>query len=611
MRILHVLSQFEVTGAEVYAAVLARRQHEQGNTVFIVSDTFSVPFPGTYIPHPIGVRNYRQRFRSIKFLVQLIRRERISAIHAHSRAASWVSYFASLITKIPLVSTIHGRQHLHLSLRLFNVYGRHIIAVNKSLKEHLTNDLRMSPEWVLEIPNGVGIPSQPTQELTLAEGRVPGKPPREPVLLFVGRLTGPKGDLVRSLITEVMPRLLRTISCSLQIVGGQIIPAESPELVKSANQSTGKETVVLRGFQQNVRPFFDSADLFIGSGRAAVEALLSGTPALGFGESGYIGQITPSTVDAAAESNFGDTGVAQPYDQGVIVEDILRTLREGQDSIDRTELRSFVETHFDIKTVERRVASVYERARAPLVQRKKIPVLMYHRVVEDPPLGSRHGIWVTARQFESQLRSLKERGFSAITLREYRSCMRGDASWPRKPILLTFDDGYEDNYTVAFPLLQRYNCSAVVFLVADFSQRTNFWDNDEPVAPLLSCRQIQEMERGGVEFGSHTLTHPHLSRVSSKEVFEEMASSKKAVEDLTGREVLSMAYPYGDVNGDVKTILKETGYGFGVATDSGPLSLPEDLSEIRRIQVFPGTDRFGFWRKTNPWYPRYRSALGK
>jgi peptidoglycan/xylan/chitin deacetylase (PgdA/CDA1 family) len=324
-----------------------------------------------------------------------------------------------------------------------------------------------------------------------------------------------------------------------------------------------------------------------------------------------VGPITPSTVIAAAESNFGDTGISQPLEKGAVVSDILRILQEGPKRLDCVRLQSFVRTHYDIRIVERKVASVYQRAFAPALIKKPIPVLMYHRVVHEAPVGSRHGIWVTESQFETQLRSLKDRGYTPMTLRQYRLCSDGKEVVPPKPVVLTFDDGYEDNYVTAFPLLQKYSFPAVIFLVADFLHRTNFWDRDEPVVPLLKCSQIQEMDRGGIEFGSHTLSHPHLSTVSSEQLHEELVSSKKAVENLTGREVLSLAYPYGDLNGEVKSVLSEAGYAYGVATDSGPLSLQDDLREIRRIPVFPGTDRLGFWKKTHPWYTRYRSALGK
>jgi peptidoglycan/xylan/chitin deacetylase (PgdA/CDA1 family)/glycosyltransferase involved in cell wall biosynthesis len=607
MKILHVLSQFEVTGAEVYAAELARRQTEKGHEIVIVSDTLTLEVPGRYLPFPIGKRTYPQRVRAIAFLVRLIRAEEISVIHAHSRAASWVSHFASLLTGVPMVSTVHGRQHMHASVRLFNVYGRHVIAVNGSLKSHLIDEVGIPPHRVVEIPNGISIHAGELPRVTKEE--VFGRPSAEQIILFVGRLTGPKGNVVRFLVRDVMPALVRKAAVSLAIVGGQIVPEDIPELVRSSNRSIGREAVMLHGFRRDLRPFFATADLVIGSGRVALEAMLDATPALAFGESGYIGPITPATVSAAAGSNFGDTGTPRTVSAEEAMEEILRLLREGRIPQNTSCLREYVRTHFDVSLVEERIGTVYRQARALVPP--NIPVLMYHRVVEASPAGSRHGIWVGAREFDSQLRSLKARNYTPITFRQYRAFLRDGRPLPQKPILLTFDDGYEDNYTVAFPLLQRYGFPAVVFLVADFSRRTNFWDPDEPSAPLLAADQIREMDRAGIEFGSHTVSHPHLTRIGRRQVQEELRRSKACVEELIGRPVYSLCYPYGDLNGSVKEDLFATGYEFGVAGDSGPLRFGDDPGEVRRAQVFPDTDRFGFWKKTHPWYARYRRSTGR
>ncbi len=394
MKILHVLSQFEVTGAEVYAAELAHRQTEKGHDIVIVSDTLTLKVPGKYLPFPIGKRSYPQRFRAIAFLVRLVRAERVSVIHTHSRAASWVSHFASLITGVPMVSTVHGRQHMHASLRLFNVYGRHVIAVNASLKAHLIDEIGLPSPHVTEIPNGIAIDSGELPPSTKEE--VFGSPPTEKIVLFVGRLTGPKGDVVRFLVRDVMPALVRKTSVALAIVGGQIVPEDIPELVRSSNRSAGREAVVLHGFRRDLRSFFATADLVIGSGRVALEAMLDGTPIIAFGESGYVGEITPETVTVAAESNFGDTDITRTVSPEAAAGEILRILGEGRNPHKTTFLQNYVRTHFDVRTVEERIDAVYRQARASMPP--NIPVLMYHRVLQSPPAGSRHGIWVGGLQ---------------------------------------------------------------------------------------------------------------------------------------------------------------------------------------------------------------------
>ena len=253
------------------------------------------------------------------------------------------------------------------------------------------------------------------------------------------------------------------------------------------------------------------------------------------------------------------------------------------------------------------IQGVYERARAKTHSPKSIPVLMYHRVLENPSTESSHGIWVSARQFERQLLSLQRRGFRPITFRAYDAFLRGEGTLPAKPIILTFDDGYEDNYRVAFPLLHKHGFKAVVYAVTNAERRSNFWDRDEPVAQLMSASQLEEMHRHGIEIGSHTVNHPHLPLIAREQVQSDLNDSKNALEQILGSSVSSFAYPYGELSEMVKRCVEEAGYKFAASADSGPLTFYEDFLEIRRTQVFPWTDQIGFWKKTQPIYLRYKA----
>jgi peptidoglycan/xylan/chitin deacetylase (PgdA/CDA1 family) len=252
------------------------------------------------------------------------------------------------------------------------------------------------------------------------------------------------------------------------------------------------------------------------------------------------------------------------------------------------------------------VESVYERAILKAKSPSVIPVLMYHRIVADAPAQSQHGVWVTAEKFESQLASLQKRGFSAITFRQYHNFRNGRTSLPPKPIILTFDDGYEDNYAIALPLLRKYRSTAVIYMVADNKRRTNYWDADEPQVPLMAVEQMREMAQAGIEFGSHTITHARLTKISLAAARKEIKESKLRLERMLGQEVVSFAYPYGALNESCKKLVEEAGYRYAAAADSGPMNLAADFYEIRRIQVFPWTTLFGFWKKTQSWYGAYK-----
>ena len=606
MRILHVLSQFEVTGAEAYAASLIEAQIADGHKAIVVSDTFTLPTQATYVPLPIGIRSYPRRLKNIASLVRLIRHHSVDLVHAHSRAASWVSLFATKLTGTPLVSTVHGRQHVHASSKAFNIYGRDIIAVSTELKEHLIRDLGFKAEDIAVIPNCIALEKWQAERFASA-GVDDSRSEDESLILFVGRLTGPKGDVVRFLITKILPGLLQRRKVRLKTVGGMITPPDIPQLASRLNAQFDYPVVELCGFQKAIARFMRGADLIIGSGRVVPESLALRKPVIAFGESEFAGPILPASFEGAATTNFGDTGQLIPPDAKRISKDIEEMLQHPPSDSEREALSNLAFQRFDTRIVGAKIQQVYERAYARAHSPASIPVLMYHRVLDNPPVNSSHGIWISAKQFARHLASLQRRGFHTITFHDYAGFLRGERTLPHKPIILTFDDGYEDNYRTAFPILQKYSFNAVIYAVTDKERRTNFWDQSEPPARLMSASQMKELHGSGIEIGSHTVTHPRLPSSSAESVRCEIRNSKDALEQLLGSSVVSFAYPYGELSQNVKECVGEAGYKFAVAADTGPLDFYQDFLEIRRTQVFPWTDQVGFWKKTLPIYSRYKA----
>jgi peptidoglycan/xylan/chitin deacetylase (PgdA/CDA1 family) len=239
----------------------------------------------------------------------------------------------------------------------------------------------------------------------------------------------------------------------------------------------------------------------------------------------------------------------------------------------------------------------------------KIPILIYHRVVDSP---QRDSLCISPQVFEKQMRFLSKRGFQTISLEKLLESTKKKESLSKK-IILTFDDGYEDIYLFAFPILKKYGFKATIFLVPSFVGKTNLWDKDSkrPKAKLLNLEQILEMKKSGFSFGAHSLTHQSLIEFSPKEASYEIEQSKIDLEKLLGEQVISFCYPYGKVNELVKDLIKKVSFRCALASDSGPLNVEKDLFEIRRIQIFPKTNLFGFWKKTAPWYTRYKMLKSK
>ena len=234
---------------------------------------------------------------------------------------------------------------------------------------------------------------------------------------------------------------------------------------------------------------------------------------------------------------------------------------------------------------------------------------MYHRVVDAAPAGSKYNLHITQGNLEKQLRFLKARGFETIGFEDLLT-----RRIPPKPVILTFDDGYGDNYRYLLPLLRKYTMKAVLFILGDRKHRNNFWDTPqgEPEAALLKPAQIKEMLQSGlVEFGAHSMNHVNLTTVDPRKAEREVGDSKKALEHFLQKPVVSFAYPYGAVNEETKKITARSGYTFGIAVDTGPDRFGEDLMEIQRVSIFPHSSGFDFWKKTSGYYLRYRKWMGR
>lgn len=229
-------------------------------------------------------------------------------------------------------------------------------------------------------------------------------------------------------------------------------------------------------------------------------------------------------------------------------------------------------------------------------QYHNIKVLMYHMIVEDEEHSGFHWTNVSKEQFRKHLVLLDKWGFTPITFRDYILFTKGQLQLPRKPVILTFDDGYEEVYTIAFNMLKDMGWNAVVFVIGDQKIKMDLWNNGagSKNPNLLNPKQIKEMHSAGFEIGSHTMSHLYLPNESQRNAWYEIAKSKEELETLLGSEVLSFCYPYGAVNEQLKQMVKEVGYKIGCGVYTGPPRFGQDIFDVRRITIPHGTDTFKF-----------------
>jgi glycosyltransferase involved in cell wall biosynthesis len=156
MNILHVLSGDFVTGAETSTAALIRRQTASGHKVFVAAGRFDHPVRAEVAPIPIYNRGLLRRLLNILALRRFIRKNHIDLVHAHSRAASWVGFWACRLTQTPYLSTLHGRQHLHFSNRWFNIYGNTVLTMCEDIREQMLGRTQaFRQEQLIVLRNGL------------------------------------------------------------------------------------------------------------------------------------------------------------------------------------------------------------------------------------------------------------------------------------------------------------------------------------------------------------------------------------------------------------------------------------------------------------------------
>jgi peptidoglycan/xylan/chitin deacetylase (PgdA/CDA1 family)/GT2 family glycosyltransferase len=209
-----------------------------------------------------------------------------------------------------------------------------------------------------------------------------------------------------------------------------------------------------------------------------------------------------------------------------------------------------------------------------------VPVLMFHSV--SAPLNNLEKEWhISPVRFLRFAEWLRKKGYRCLTPAAWLEGERRSGH-----VVLTFDDGYSDFYSEAFPILQRFSLGAIVFVVVEQIGKSNDWDRKLKVRPrrLLTAVEIRELHRHGVAFASHSLTHPSLTLLSDKDLRREVFDSKSRLEDLLGAEVTCFSYPFGQVDHRVRAAAAEAGYKIAMS-DRGGLNFWEDPLLMKRINV--------------------------
>lgn len=204
----------------------------------------------------------------------------------------------------------------------------------------------------------------------------------------------------------------------------------------------------------------------------------------------------------------------------------------------------------------------------------KVIVLNYHKI------DNMHiSLSVKPEDFERQMKYLTEHNFHSITPQELYAALVDGAELPENPVLITFDDGYMDNYTNAYPILKKYGLKATIFVI------TGFLDRAQP--GYFTWGQAAEMEASGlINIESHTVTHTSLTDLTEEQVKMELERSKNDIERRLGKQVDFLAYPTGTYNLHIAALVKEVGYKGAFTVKYGNVDRASNVFAIERVPVF-------------------------
>ncbi|MFH1553201.1 MAG: polysaccharide deacetylase family protein [Candidatus Omnitrophota bacterium] len=229
--------------------------------------------------------------------------------------------------------------------------------------------------------------------------------------------------------------------------------------------------------------------------------------------------------------------------------------------------------------------------------RRVIPILVYHAINDD----NSSSLNVTAENFSRQMAFLQGSGYSVMPLDELVDGINKGIGFIPKTVVITFDDGYEDNYLNAFPVLAKYSMPATIFIITGYvGVREGYvnWD------------QVRLMIENGIDFGAHTKNDVYLPSVEdTRRLWDEVDGSKKDIEMETGKKVRYLCYPIGGFNEKVKSAVKRAGYKGACTTNRGFDRLNRDVYELNRVKVTNSdmTKPFHFRAKLSGWYNLFRS----
>ena len=226
-----------------------------------------------------------------------------------------------------------------------------------------------------------------------------------------------------------------------------------------------------------------------------------------------------------------------------------------------------------------------------------VPIIMYHSVNSSGTFKTAN--IVSPATFEKQMTYLRKQGYHVLSLDELVTKIKQGDDLSRKSVVITFDDGYEDNYLYAFTILKAYQFPATIFVCSEVVGKDGY----------LTWEQLKEMQVFGIITSSHTRLHAYLPDLSKEKLISEVKGSKRTIENNFNKQVDYFSYPAGGFSEEIKEILKDVGYKGACTTNRGYNRYNEDVYELKRIR-FSEKDKSDLvlWAKLSGYYNLFRKV---
>jgi peptidoglycan/xylan/chitin deacetylase (PgdA/CDA1 family) len=217
----------------------------------------------------------------------------------------------------------------------------------------------------------------------------------------------------------------------------------------------------------------------------------------------------------------------------------------------------------------------------------RIPVLNYHSVSIDPG----NVVVISPAKLEEQMQYLADNSYDVLTLQQFIDIWQGKAEAPPKPVLLTFDDGYTDNYTEAMPILKKFNFPATLFMTPGWVDKDGY----------LTWEQVEEMHSNGWDIQPHGMSHTSLSKLDKEKQLYEITEARKQIEERFDTAANVFCYPYGHYNQTTLSILKEQDFLLAFTIEQGRTDRTQDPYLLRRLFINGEEDLKMFITKLEKW----------